>query len=183
MSSKKNETNETVLRTQTFEKDAYVNRCIDYLVEYGDKYEEFLFFQLSKYDFKFFKIKIEFTNEYLRNNLTDDEIITFSHLIHMIYLYSEFEYENNDFYIDIDMDDRERVFFSYVGGCHQMQQECDSPNRSDWNWDSDDDDGDPHFCCGKRYVYMLGYLSDIIVYNSDFNIDTKIDSVLLTRIN
>jgi hypothetical protein len=29
---------------------------------------------------------------------------------------------------------------------------------------------------------MLGYLSDIIVYNSDFNIDSKIDSVLLTRI-
>ena len=141
----------------TSDKDAYVNRCIEYLVEHADEYVSQFYRRYCVSNPEY-----EFTIDYLKNNVADNEIIRISHLVHILRLYDEFENINKNFEFFDD-----QILFSFQTGCNSrlLGYESDS-------------------CCHKRYAYSIGNLKNIIAYNSYFNIDSQVDkAVRMTRIN
>jgi hypothetical protein len=156
------------------EKTAYVNRCIDYIMDYHEEISKF--HEYYQYYGRLFLNSIstyEFTKDYFNNNVSDDEIIKIAHLIHVIQLYDEFECANKHFEVDSDRE----ILFSELKGCNGYHD-----NDSDDN-DSDEEGG---FCCHKRFAYTIGSLDSIILYKAqyvNFSIDTTIDAVIYTRLN
>jgi hypothetical protein len=145
------------------EKTAYVNRCIDYIVQTGYIYVD----RISKYCVKV--NKCQFTQTYLRNNVEDNEIIKITHMIHVFELYDEFyhDYKNFEFYYDnYDINTKEILFSEKMG--------CDDRPLNDEKCP----------CCHKVYAYSIGYMHDIIKYNNFFSIDSKLNDVCsLIRLN
>jgi len=135
------------------EKDVYVNRCIEYLVDnrYEDVYKCENTYLPVEYRNNFIG---KFTKENLQTNLTDNTIIKIAHLVHMLELYDEFECDYKKIYYYMWMDTY-TVLFS-------------KPTK---------------YSRHKTEAYLLADLDKIIAYNKGFSLDTTIEEVQNTRID